>query len=263
MAIAQTGVLNPQDPIVIYDPSHPPAVPPAGTLAKWVKTTSLAWNTDAFKCYYYKGIAFRLKFPAGYRAATNGTTYPLFVFFHGAGEAGSAFDNETQLHLGGQLHANAVDSGRFSGFLLYPQTPGGYWDNGQIDILARLITQYLVPQLGIDSNRIIVSGLSAGGSGAWQFAIAHPRLTAACIPMSAASLGDESTNPDLLNVPIWLFQGALDTAPDPGTTQQVVSFYRAHGASLTFTLYPDLGHGTWDRAWQEPGYFPFLSKAHK
>ncbi|WP_431214306.1 hypothetical protein ACQ86N_05510 [Puia sp. P3] len=32
--MAQTGVLNPNDPIVIYNSANPPTLPPAGVLAK-------------------------------------------------------------------------------------------------------------------------------------------------------------------------------------------------------------------------------------
>ncbi|MET0243616.1 MAG: hypothetical protein ABW174_09110, partial [Flavitalea sp.] len=64
---AQTGVLNPNDPIVKYNPAAPPAMPANGVLAKWVKTDRVGFNTESFKSYYYKGVAFRLKFPKTYQ----------------------------------------------------------------------------------------------------------------------------------------------------------------------------------------------------
>jgi len=54
--MAQTGVFNAADPVVAYDPSHPPAIPPVNTVVKGVRTR----------------IAFRLKFPAGYAATAKG-----------------------------------------------------------------------------------------------------------------------------------------------------------------------------------------------
>jgi hypothetical protein len=98
---AQTGILNPHDPIVIYDSAHPPTMPPFGTLAKWVKSNRVTWNTAAFKCYMYNGIAFRLKFPKSYSTAADGKNYPLYLFFHGMGEVGPVFDNESSLSRGG------------------------------------------------------------------------------------------------------------------------------------------------------------------
>jgi large repetitive protein len=222
----------------------------------------VTWNTTAFKCYMYNGIAFRLKFPKSYSTAADGKSYPLYLFFHGMGEAGSVFDNESSLIHGGDVHSNALDSGIFDGFLLYPQSAGG-WGSGQLETIASLIRKYLVSQVKVDPARIVVSGLSGGGEAAWQFAATYPDLVAACVPISAVSLGEEPELNALRNIPIWLFQGALDTWPDPVTTRIVVSYYQAGGAHLTYTEYATLGHGCWDSAWREPGYFPFLLKAHK
>jgi len=259
---AQTGILNPEDPIVIFDAVHPPTPPPYGTLCKWVKTNRVAWNTTSFKCYYYNGMAFRLKFPKSYSPAADGKTYPLYLFLHGLGEAGTVYDNEYQLLHGGDVHGNAVDSGVFDGFLLYPQSPGA-WGQRQLDIIASLITNYLVPQVKVDPARVVVSGISSGGYAAWEFASSHPQLTAACVPISGVAIKDKSYATDLLHIPIWLFQGGLDGAPSASVAEDVVSYYKAAGANITYTEYPTLGHGCWDSAWKEAGYFPWVLKAHK
>jgi len=258
----QTGILDPQDPIVIYDPAHPPPQPPANTLAKWVKTNRVTWSTTSFKCYIYKEIAFRLKFPKSFRSTADGKTYPLVVFFHGLGEVGPIFDNEYQLFHGGYVHGSAVDSGIFDGFLLYPQSSDG-WGQEQLDIIATLITKYLLPQGKVDARRVVVTGISDGGRAAWEFAATHPELTAACVPISAVSIGDESYVDKLLPIPIWLFTGGLDGSPAPAIAEQVVAVYKAAGAHIAYTQYATLGHGCWDSAWMEPKYFPFLSKAQK
>ncbi|HVB03091.1 MAG TPA: hypothetical protein VNE41_05180, partial [Chitinophagaceae bacterium] len=44
----QQSVLNPSDPIVIYNKNSPPTQPPYGKIGKWVKTTRLSWNTTMF-----------------------------------------------------------------------------------------------------------------------------------------------------------------------------------------------------------------------
>src|SRR5690348_11479987 len=97
---AQTGVLNPNDSVVIYNPSAPPTLPPAGVLAKWVKTTRMSYNTNDFKCYIYNYVQFRLKWPKSWTPGDT-KTYPLYVFFHGVGEGGTYTDNEFQMAHGG------------------------------------------------------------------------------------------------------------------------------------------------------------------
>src|SRR6476661_2566933 len=123
----QASVFNPNDPVVNYDPAHPPVKPASGKVGKWVRTPRVAWNTTSFKCYIYNNMCFRLKYPKNYDSTK---TYPLLIFFHGKGEYGSIYDNEYQLYLGGQLHGNAVDNGAFNGFLLYPQHTSEYWSTG-------------------------------------------------------------------------------------------------------------------------------------
>src|ERR1044071_8672351 len=72
------SVLNPADPIVTYNSSSPPAQPAFGTIGKWVRTKRLSWTTDSYKCYIYKGMCFRLKFPKTYNpTAVDGKKYPI------------------------------------------------------------------------------------------------------------------------------------------------------------------------------------------
>jgi len=263
-AIGQSGVLNPNDPIVVYNPSSPPATPPANTLAKWVKTNRLSWNSTSFKCYYYNGIAFRLKFPKSY-VEGNGVKYPLYVFFHGIGERGSIYDNEFQLFHGGQTHMNAVNNDKFDGFLLYPQTSSasGGWSAGQIDVIANLIKNHLIPQAQVDPFRISINGLSGGGGATWMFLTRHTALTAADLPMSGTAI--QHVN-DVINViynPIWIVNGGLDDAPSPYTVDQIINQGTNLGANMRHTFYPDLGHGVWNRFWGEADYFPYMLRAHK
>ena len=100
---AAQSVLDPNDPVITYNPASPPTEPTYGQIGKWVRTVRLGWNTTAYKAYIYKGCAFRLKFPKSYDPIANdGKKYPMLVFFHGLGETGSIYDNEYQLYHGGQ-----------------------------------------------------------------------------------------------------------------------------------------------------------------
>jgi predicted esterase len=258
------SVFNPNDPIVIYNPSNPPTEPVFGQPGKWVKKNRVNWNTSSFKAYIYKGIQFRLKWPKNYDASGN-TKYPLFVFFHGRGEWGDKYDNEYQLYHGGELHKNAVDNGLFNGFLLYPQStnPDETWLSEQRRFVMELIEDFLISQLQIDPFRISVDGLSAGGLATWKFFQSYPKLVAACLPISNASSSFGSIVVDNKFTPIWLFQGALDQNPKPVSAQYLKTVAENAGGNLTYTEYPNQGHGCWYSAWGEPDYFPFLNRANK
>ncbi|MBX3254218.1 MAG: fibronectin type III domain-containing protein [Chitinophagaceae bacterium] len=261
---AQAQVFNPNDPVVIYNPASPPAQPANGQVGKWVKTNRLSWNTDEYKAYIYKGMAFRLKYPKNY-VPGNGKKYPLFIFFHGVGERGTIYDNEYQLYHGGKTIMNAVTSGKYDGFLLYPQssTAAGTFTTGHKNNIRDLIVNFLIPQVQVDPFRIQVNGLSGGGDASWSFFFDNPKLVSAALPMSNVSVGSVGELIQNKYTPVWLFQGALDKKPQPGSARSVNRSAIAAGANFRYTEYPDKGHDTWNSAWKEADFFPYLMRAHK
>jgi fibronectin type 3 domain-containing protein/predicted esterase len=258
------SVLNPADPVVTYNPAAPPTQPAFGTIGKWVKTRRVSWNTNNYKCYIYKGQAFRLRFPQSYNpTAPDGKKYPILVFFHGLGEAGPVTDNEYQMFHGGQVFDQAATAGKFDGFVFFMQTTNGFWGQPVYGYIKELL-DYMITNNKLDPFRISFNGLSGGGAGTWDMSIAYPQYTAASLPMSAASLDYLNTAPPKLKfTPMWLFQGGLDGSPDPGTTQLLVNAMNSAGGNLKYTIYPDLGHTTWDRAWTETDFWPFLNRAYE
>ena len=257
------SVLDPTDPVITYNSANPPTQPSFGQIGKWVRTVRLGWNTNSYKAYIYKGCAFRLKFPKSYNPTANDNKkYPMLVFFHGLGETGSIYDNEYQLYHGGQGFASAVDNGTFDGYILVMQSQG-FWGPGQYQYITEII-DYMVTNNKLDPFRISDNGLSAGGQGTWEMMLDHPTYISAAAPMSGVSIGykDPSVINELKYTPIWLCQGGLDGSPAPSTAQQVRDAFLNAGGNFTYTEYPDLGHGTWDRFWTEPGFYPFLLRAY-
>ncbi len=258
-AHAQTGVLNPNDPLVIYNPNNPPATPSWNTLAKWVAKGGNA----KYKAYYFNGIPFRLKFPKSYSAAADGKKYPLYMFFGGRGTPGTIYDNDAMG--GSNYHEPVTERGEFDGFLLYPQStsPNRYFNETHFASLRDLIVNYLIPEAKVDPDKVIVNGLSAGGSATWSFTMAHPKLVAAAIPMCAVSLYHINALPDLTYKSIWISSGALDNNPHPNTVRQLMSAAEANGNNLHWTYYTTLAHNVWDSVWKERDYFPYLNRAHR
>ncbi len=264
MPATAQSVLNPADPIVVYNSSAPPATPAWGTIAKWVKTNRLGWNTSLFKAYYYNGYAFRLKFPKTYNpTAVDGKKYPMIAFFHGLGERGTIYDNEYSLLHGGQQFNNKVEDGTFDGYVLVMQSQNGYWDVGHYNALKELIN-YMVINNKLDGFRVTTNGLSAGGAGSWDMMINNPTFVAGAMPMSStcACYINSTTINKIKYTPIWNFQGGLDPSPTPYTAESVRDAILAAGGNFKYTLYPNLAHSTWNTVWAEPGFYPFASQVH-
>jgi predicted esterase len=256
------SILNPSDPLITYNPASPPAEPAWGTIGKWVRTVRLTYNTDSWKAYIYKTIPFRLKFPKTYNPTANdGKKYPMIVFFHGAGESGPKTDNEFSLANGGPVFTAAVDNGKFDGYILVMQMPGSGWSQSYIDFACE-IADYMVINNKLDPFRIINNGLSAGAGACWDMTIRHPNYMAASLPMSGIGVGHKDSVNVYKYTPIWYFQGGLDKSPDPNTALEVKAVIDQVGANFKYTMYPNLGHGTWTTAWNEPDFYPFCSRAY-
>ncbi|HEY4062043.1 MAG TPA: hypothetical protein VGM30_09095 [Puia sp.] len=254
-------MLNPQDPIVNYDPTAPPVQPAFGKIGKWVRTPYVDWNSDAYKCYIYKGTDFRLHFPQTYKPG-DGKKYPILVFYHGNGEEGPIYQNELQLKNGGLLFHQAEVAGVFDGYIIFMQTTFG-WGTTELTNLKELIDT-LVQGYGGDPYRVIQNGLSGGGQGVWQQIVANPTYFAGAIPMSAA-LGQDATPADIKTLrftPMWNLDGGQDDDPPPYTAQVIASAFLSAGANYVYKNYPTLGHDTWDSTWLEPDFWPFVNRAY-
>lgn len=259
---SQAGVLDPNDPDVIFNDQNNPPAPDYNVISKWGHKVRLNWNpySYGFKSYIFKGMAFRLKFPRTYDPVANdGKKYPCFVFLHGLGEWAEIHDNELQLVHGAQTHAQ--HDSQFDGFLLYPQSNSGWLVGYESTILSLLdsMTKYVK----MDPDRVILSGLSSGGQASWDLLINHPERYAAASVISAAHGSTTDWVQDVLSIPAWVANGGKDKAPDPSSITLIVDKYNELGGDIRQSFYPNSGHGVWNYLWAEPGYFQYLADAHK
>ena len=258
------NVFSPTDPIRPY-PSPAPATPPANTLAKWYRTARQNWNTDKFKCYYWNGMAFRLRFPNGYNPADLTTKYPMIVFFHGGGEIGPISDNDYQLQWGAQPFEQKMDQGLFNAFMLFPQiTQSSGWDNSYYQRINSVLDS-LQKYCNMDQDRVISMGLSNGGFGAISHAAYHPLRDATVISSSPAliSVFTDNDKNNLLYSPVWVSSGGKDQNPNPQDVTNFVNYLKTKGGDVRYSYFPNLGHLTWSEQWAEPYLVPYWNSAHK
>ena len=257
------SVLNPADSVITYNPAKPPTQPAWGSIGKWVRTVRLPWNTTGYKCYIYEGNQFRLYFPLSYNPTANdGKKYPMMIFYHGEGEAGTIYDNEYQLYHGGQIFANTVAAGTYDGYILAMQTTGG-WGTSQFTALANII-DYMITNNKLDPFRVSGNGLSGGGQGTWFNFEAFPTYFSTLIPMSSDPIQLDASNyvTEGLYTPIWNIHGGLDGSPAPSTAAQVDAAMVAAGANYIDLDMTTQGHDTWDSTWSMAGFWPFLLKGY-
>jgi chitodextrinase/pimeloyl-ACP methyl ester carboxylesterase len=261
--VAQPNVFDPNDAVVNYNPSNPPVTPPANTIAKWVRTQGLPWNTDKFKAYYYNDMVFRIRFPNGYNPADNTKKYPVILFFHGGGEVAPTTDNERQLFNGAERFQGMIDANQFNAFLVFPQQKVLGWDYSYM-MRINDVMDSLQKYCNTDPDRVISMGLSAGGYGAMLYTIAFSQRVASTIAASPALIDILNQNPaSFVHIPFWLSSGGTDGNPNPTVTQNFVDSFTNKGGIIRYNFYPTIGHNTWESQWNEPYLLPTWLAAHK
>lgn len=257
-----------------------------------IKSSSLApdhyypmagFNSEEYKEFSYirtgssSFMNMRLLFPEDYDSSTeDGKQYPLILMLHGAGESAVTnwgtggdypsgdprnYNNDHQLLYGGKEHLDASrhrpdsDPRHWPGFVLFPQNlRNGSWDTDGNDKVIEII-EILIDSLKVDPLRIYVWGLSNGAKGTWDISNRRPDLFAAALPMSGIGSHDPAK---LAHMPIWIFQGELDTNPNPNASTDAIKLLRNHGGTPRYTLYENTGHGTWYNAYKEPDFYTWM-----
>ena len=184
-------------------------------------------------------------------------------------------NNDHQLTNSGNIHLQArnaagtklpndptLSARSFPGFVLQPQNLNG-WNVATVQDAIRL-ARLIAKKYNIDENRIYVHGLSNGGQGAFEALKRAPWMFAAAAMMSPigdALINQQGMAGSIAHIPMWIFQGGQDKNPYPQKTESMIRKFRDAGAVIRYTLYPELGHGTWASAYREPDFFTwFLGK---
>lgn len=199
-------------------------------------------------------LRYLLWLPTGY--AHGAQVWPLILFLHGSGERGDDLARVMDYGLPQRL-AHGFD---LPAIVAAPQCPlNGDWTL-QDDALLALVDD-LCATYAIDLRRIYLTGLSMGGRGAWRLAAAHPERFAALVPICGRrpdGVRSAETLCPLCALPIWVFHGAQDQVVPIEESDAMVAALRACGATVRYTIYPDVGHNAWTPAYAEPELYRWL-----
>lgn len=211
-------------------------------------------------------------------ARAHGGKSPIILFLHGSGERGS--DNRIQLDagLGPYVREHAAD---FPAIVVFPQVEeNGEWMGANVD-MALTATEAATKEFNGDPDRTYLTGLSMGGYGTWEIALKAPSRFAALVPICGALLpiNDEralyvtgvanEADPyaalaaKLGQVPVWIFHGAKDDAVSPDDDRKTFAAFKAAGADVQYTEFPDAGHNSWDATYRHDAMWQWLFAQRK
>ena len=201
-----------------------------------------------------------------------GKKYPLVLFLHGAGERGN--DNIRQRGHFPNRMAREWYRNRYPCFVLAPQCPKeNRWANldretkrlqptptqpmqGAIAALQEVVRKY-----PIDTDRIMLTGLSMGGYGTFDLAARHPDYFAAASAVCGG--GDVSTAAQFAGLPIHIWHGSADKVVPVGYSRAMTKAIEKLDLDVTYTEVPNAPHNSWDSAYGKDGCLDDLFAARR
>ncbi len=199
---------------------------------------------------------------------------PVILFLHGGGERGTDGERQTQVGLGPVVRAQADT---FPALVIFPQAPPDSLWHGPPARAALAALEAAMAEHGADPDRVYLTGISMGGYGSFELALAQPERFAALVSVCGGLrppperphlvvTSIPATEPDpyayaaarLAMLPIWLFHGEKDDIVPPSESRLLAASFEKAGAPVRYTEYPGVNHGSWDRAYAEPGLWEWL-----
>ena len=181
------------------------------------------------------------------------TELPLLIFLHGSGERGPGNLELVKKHGPPKIVESKPE---FPFITVSPQCPKDQrWSPEQVVALVNQVAE----RFHADRDRLYITGLSMGGYGTWATTTAYPKMFAAAVPICGG--GNPESADTLVDLPIWVFHGAKDTAVSLERSEKMVEAIRAAGGKqVELTIYPEAGHDSWTESYNNPQLYAWLLK---
>lgn len=201
-------------------------------------------------------LDYALFLPDGYTDQPD-RSWPLILFLHGSGERG---DDIARVYKHG-LPKRLAQRHHLPAIVVAPQCPHATTWSEHLPALTALLDD-IGATYRVDHERVYATGLSMGGAGTWHLAARYPDRFAAIVPICGSAhwyIGDPAdTVRPFQHLSIWVFHGALDTAVPLIESAGLVAALRTANADVRLTIYDDLPHNAWDRAYATPALYDWL-----
>ena len=116
-------------------------------------------------------------------------------------------------------------------------------------------------RLPIDEDRVYLTGPSMGGGGALWLGLTRPDVWAAIAAVCPTPPpGTEELAGNALNVPVRLFQGALDPLVLADSVRKLRDKFQEAGVPVEYTEFPTVKHNAWDYAYRDASIFNWFAR---
>lgn len=197
----------------------------------------------------YDEIKYLIRYPDGYK---DGNTYPVILFLHGAGSRGT----EMQTLKENDFFSAISEQKEFPYIVVAPLCSKDTW----FDIFQTLekFTKYIFESSLNHFQKIFLFGTSMGAYTAWQLAMSLPEYFAALVPVCGGGMYWNAGR--LKDIPVWAFHGEKDTTVLVEESKKMVNAVNASGGCAKLTIYENVHHDSWVKAYRTKELWAWLSK---
>ncbi len=197
-------------------------------------------------------LRYLVRYPDNY---AEGGRYPTILFLHGEEHRGSDWKRLAQ----NDLFAAADELSGFPFAVVAPLCHENSW----VDLWEPLtaLAEILPTRPYCDGSRLYALGVSMGGYGVWQLGMSLPHAFAALVPICGGGMAWNAAR--LRENPIRAYHGEEDPIGPAAEALHPAEAVNREGGQATITLYPDVGHEAWHRAYRDPELFPWLLSRRK
>lgn len=222
-------------------------------------------------------LPYEIYIPPGYDPAV---PHRLILFCHGSDEnyTGSNAGAQVGVGLG---HYITTNGNVFPDVVVFAQLPTGLGDTAGGAVRAfhvyRTALDLTEGEVNTDLSRVVVTGISSGGSFAWMMAYQEPARYAAAAPIASFILGPRITFDDAVSngaaeslaavrlamLPIHTYVGSLDNPAILSNAAADAAAFSGH-PNFLYTVVPGADHGgSWDTTYASAAFWTWLRAQHR
>jgi predicted peptidase len=176
-------------------------------------------------------VKYTIEVPAGYDGKT---PVPLVVALHygydGAKPSPYTGKGMIEAFRPGLLGLNAI--------VIAPDALGGSWTDARNEQAVVWLTRSAMKTYAIDPKRVVITGFSLGGEGAWFMGSRHQDLFTGAIPVAAPVAGGDVT----WKIPVYVIHSDKDEIVSHDSAKKHADAVKGKGAKLEFKTVNGLSH---------------------
>jgi len=182
----------------------------------------------------FKGLRYKIAYPNGF-VKTN--TYPVLFFMHGAGERG---EDISLLDKHGVFYE--IKEGREFDFIcIAPQCDADLVWFDKLALVKEFILDFIKNDF-VDSNNVLLSGISMGGYMSWQLLMSLPKVFRKAVIFCG---GGMYWNASKIKAEVWAIHGLKDRTVFVEESIKMVNAVLANGGKAKLTILENAEHNCW------------------